>query len=105
MNTVMRALAVGMLAVGAIASVPQPAQAGKGGAFVGGMLAGHVATRLIQNSNRQTRAAEYRAYSQPRSSSAGSVEDRLERLERLAANGVITREEYQQRRQAIIDGL
>lgn len=41
---------------------------------------------------------------QPASSTA-SVESRLNELDRLAANGYITKEEYQQRRQAILDGL
>ena len=105
MKNVMRLVAAAALVAGTAAAVPQPAQAGKGGAFVGGMLAGHITTRLVDNSNRQTRAAEQRAYSQPRSSGGASAEERLDRLDRLAANGTITQQEYKQRRQAIINGL
>jgi hypothetical protein len=38
-------------------------------------------------------------------SSTASVEDRLHELDTLAANGHISKQEYQQRRQALLDGL
>lgn len=92
------------------------ALAGKGGAFVGGMVAGHVLTRTMDNSERRTRAAEYQAYqSQPQvvyqqapppaNSGGGSVEQRLNQLDSLAAKGYISQSEYKARRQNILDGL
>jgi len=33
------------------------------------------------------------------------VEERLNTLDRLAPNGMITKEEYERRRKAIIDGI
>lgn len=111
-------IAFGLLAV-ATAVVPGTAHAGKGGAFIGGLIGGHILTNMANQSERQTRAMEYQAYQQqqrqlqqqqqqqraPAQQREPTVEERLETLERLAANGMITKEEYQKRRQAIIDGI
>jgi len=91
----------------------QQAHAGKGAAFVGGLIGGHVLTNMANRSERRTEAAEHQAYSQPpqqapapaAQSSTSSVQDRLDTLDKLAANGTITKEEYQKRRQAIINGI
>jgi membrane protease subunit (stomatin/prohibitin family) len=99
---------------GGLTAIPKSAQAGKGGAFLGGLIGGHVLTNMANRSERRTEAAEYQAYSQqpaqaapaPAAQSSGSsVQDRLDTLDKLAANGTITKEEYQKRRQAIIDGI
>ena len=105
-----------------MATVPgsqTPAYAGDGGAFVGGLIAGHVVGKIVRNQERQTQALEQQAqptvvYQQappppapaaPAASGTQSVEDRLRTLDQLASQGAITQEEYQQRRQAILDSI
>ena len=86
-----------------------PALADGAGAFLGGMLAG----RVLRNMSDRTRAEEYSAYSQPRTvvvhqsshSSAGSAEGRIKQLDKLAAGGYITPQEYKQKKQKIIDDM
>ncbi len=114
----------GICAAGVIAGAPfflppTPADAGEGGAFVGGLLAGHVITNMANQQERQTRAAERQAdmqqqqlqqqqlqqQQQAAQKSEPTVEERLNTLDKLAANGMITKEEYQRRRKAIIDGI
>jgi hypothetical protein len=99
---------------GGLTAIPKAAQAGKGGAFLGGLIGGHVLTNMANRSERRTEAAEYQAYSQqpaqaapaPAAQSSGSsAQDRLDTLDKLAANGTITKDEYQKRRKAIIDGI
>jgi hypothetical protein len=109
--------AVVLLTAGLLVTFPQSGHAGKGGAFVGGLIGGHVLTNMANRDERRTRATEYNAYSrQPAPAPApapaaaapspqSSVESRLDTLDRLAANGTITKEEYQQRRKAILDGI
>ena len=109
------ALAV-VAATGSVTVASKAAHAGSGGAFVGGLIGGHVLTTMANQSERRTRAAEYQAYSQPRQAAPApapapaqaappTVEERLDTLDKLAANGMITKEEYDRRRQAIIDGI
>ena len=94
---------------------------GKGGAFLGGLIGGAVISRAASRSERRTRAAEQQSYQsqqqqptvvyqQAPQQSAGSgsdrsVEQRLQQLDDLAANGYISPEEYQRRRTAILDSL
>lgn len=102
-------------AAGLIAGAPfflpgTPADAGEGGAFVGGLVAGHIVTNAANRSERRTRAAEHQAYQQqqqqaPAEKAEPTVEERLATLDKLAANGMITKEEYDRRRQAILDDL
>jgi hypothetical protein len=104
-----------LITAASLMAIPQSARAGSGAAFVGGLIGGHVLTNVARRSERRTQAAEYEAYSQPAAtapapaaaapSSQSSVQDRLDTLDKLAANGTITKEEYQQRRKAIIDGI
>ena len=104
----------GALALG-VAVVPV-AQADGAGAFVGGMMA----ARVMNNMERRTEAEEYQAYQsrqqpqtvvvqQPPAQAGGSgqasVEQRLATLDRLAANGQISEQEYQSRRKAILDDI
>jgi hypothetical protein len=99
---------------------PQSALAGSGGAFVGGLIGGHVLTNMARRSERRTEAAEYQAYSRPApapqpapvaqpapqpQSAARTPQQRLDTLDQLAAKGIITKQEYQKRRQAIVNGL
>jgi hypothetical protein len=98
------------------------ARAGKGGAFLGGMVAGHVLTGFVDRDKRRTRAEEYQAYSQPRTvqqaapapsapmtpatpATQPTAQQRLAQLDKLAAGGYITPEEYKAKKKAILDGI
>ena len=93
-----------------------------GAAFLGGMLAGHLVTGAVQRDKEQTAAMNEMAYGQPRSTTVyveqpattqiasapaaqQSAEERINQLDKLAANGFITPAEYRAKKQAIIDGL
>jgi len=93
----------------ALATAPlQPVRADEGAAFIGGLIGGHILTNMANQSERRTRAAEQQAYQRqqaPAQPSQPTVEERLNTLDRLAANGMITKEEYERRRKAIIDGI
>jgi membrane protease subunit (stomatin/prohibitin family) len=80
------------------------------GAFIGGVLA----TKVVGNMERQTEAQEEQAYyaqrqaAQPVSQAAPaqkSAEQRLAELDKLAAGGYITKEEYKRKKQAILDSM
>jgi len=91
----------------------------KGGAFIGGALAGHVVSGAVNRSERRTQAEEQQAYAQsqpvyqqaaPAPSAAPaaaqpSVEQRIQELDKLAAGGYITPEEYKAKKQSILSGL
>ena len=91
----------------------------KGGAFIGGALAGHVVSGAVDRSKRRTKAEEQQAYAQsqpvyvqaaPAPSAAPaaaqpSVEQRIQQLDKLAAGGYISPEEYKAKKQSIINGL
>ncbi len=86
-----------------------------GGAFVGGMIAGHVIGGAVRRSERRTEAAEYQAYSQPRTvqqaapapapAAKPTAQQRLDQLNKLAAGGYITPEEYKAKQKAIFDSM
>jgi hypothetical protein len=96
-----------------------PVYAGKGVAFLGGMVAGHVVTGAVNRSERRTQAEEQQAYAQsqpvyqqaaPAPSAAPaaaqpSVEQRIQELDKLAAGGYISPEEYKAKKQSILSGL
>ena len=105
------ALALGM-ALGAL--TPGIAQADDAGAFVGGMVAG----KVLNNMRRRTEAQEYQAYhsSQPQyvqqapqaapaAPAQMTQEQKIQQLDKLAAGGYITPEEYKQKKQAILNSL
>ena len=91
------------------------ARAGSGGAFIGGMIAGHVVGGFVRRDRARTEAELNRTYSQPAPvvqyqaapapGPAKSVEHRLGELDDLAQKGYITKDEYQTRRKAILDGI
>ena len=105
-----------LLMIGFVAPV---VYAGKGAAFLGGMVAGHVVTGAVNRSERRTRAEEQQAaaaQSQPVYQQAApapsaapaaqpSVEQRIQQLDKLAAGGYITPEEYRAKKQSILSGL
>ena len=97
--------------IATVLGVGRDAQAG-GGAFVGGMLAGHLVTGAVNRSERRTEAEEYSAYSQPaqqtqqpQQTSTKTTEQKLGELDTLAAKGYITKSEYQSRKKAILDQM
>ena len=109
-------VALGVFAVLTIALHSERALAGKGGAFVGGLIGGAVLTKAMDNDQRRTEAAEAQAYQSqqpqvvyqqaPPSNSGGqSAQQRLDELDALAAKGYITQDEYKARRQTILDSL
>ena len=93
------------------------ARAGKGAAFLGGMVAGHVIGGAVRRSERRTEAAEYQAYSQPRTvqqaapapapapAAKPTAQQRLDQLDKLAAGGYITPQEYKAKKKAISDSM
>lgn len=85
--------------------VSAPAIADDAGAFIGGVLA----TKVVSNMKRRTEAEEAQAAAAQQSraapSSSSSAEQRIKELDKLAAGGYITPEEYKRKKKAIIDGM
>ena len=91
------------------------ASAGDAGAFIGGAVAGQVVGQTRRNKKALEAQQQQQAYSsaaaaQPvqqaaPASTEPSVEERLADLDKLAAGGYITPEEYQARKQAILDSI
>ncbi len=109
------ALAIVPLTLAGAASTSGTARAGSGGAFVGGLVAGHVVGGFVRRDKARTAAAVNQSYSQPTTvvvhettpapSASKSVEQRLDDLDDLAKKGIITKDEYTARRKAILDSL
>ena len=90
-----------------------------GATFLGGMLAGHVVGGMVRRSRIRTAAEVHQAYGQPRSvqqaapapapapapAAKPTVQQRLQELDKLAAGGYITPQEYKAKKKAIIDGI
>lgn len=95
--------------------IHSPVRADGAGAFIGGMLAG----KVVNNMQRRTEAEEAQAdaaqqpqYVQsappPQAAAApaqSSPEQRIKELDKLAAGGYITPQEYKAKKQAIIDSM
>jgi len=107
--------ATGTLLLSATLIATVPAQASDAGAFVGGMLT----SRVLHNMGERTRAEQQQAYyaqqnaqqqqqvqqAAPAASPTQSTEQKLDELNKLAAGGYITPEEYKAKKQAIIDAM
>ena len=86
-----------------------PVYASDAGAFIGGVFA----TKLMTNMNdrteaeqQQAAAAQYQAAQPVQSAPAQkSPQARIAELDKLAAGGYITPEEYKKKKQAIIDTM
>ena len=89
-----------------------PLYADNAGAFIGGVFA----AKVVDNMSRRTAAEEQQAaaaQAQPVKQAAPvqpapaqpTAEQRLAELDKLAAGGYITPEEYQKKKQAILDSL
>lgn len=106
------------IAVAALASTPLsfvavPAKADEAGAFIGGIAA----ARIGSNMRARTRAEQEQAYyarqqaqqqqvqQAPAAPAQQSTEEKLAQLDKLAANGYITPEEYKAKRQQILDSM
>ncbi len=103
------------IAVAAIPGVYTVARAGGAGAFFGGMMVGHIVGGAIQRDKARTAATTDMAYGhrtatttyvqQPAYAPQLTAGQRLHQLDKLAAGGYITKEEYRTRRQAILDSM
>jgi hypothetical protein len=84
-----------------------PAQADGAGAFIGGMLT----SRVIRNMSDRTQAQESMAYNQQQQSvqqappAKLTPQQRMQQLDKLAAGGYITPEEYKTKKQAIVNSM
>ena len=102
--------------------LPTQARAGEGAAFLGGMVAGHIVGGAVRRSKIRTAAAVQAAnqpktqtvyVQQPATTTAAhtapaakpSAEDRIKELDKLAAGGYITPEEYKAKKKAILDSI
>jgi len=102
--------------------LPTEARAKEGAAFLGGMVAGHIVGGAVRRSKIRTAAAVQEAnqpktqtvyVQQPATTSSAhtaaaaksSTEDRLKELDKLAAGGYITPEEYKAKKKAILDSM
>jgi len=89
-----------------------------GAAFLGGMVAGHIIGGAVRRSRIRTAAAVEMA-NQPRTvqqaapapapapapAAKPTVQQRLQELDKLAAGGYITPEEYKAKKKAILDSI
>lgn len=92
-----------------------PVTAGDAGAFIGGAVAGQVVGQTRRNKKAIQAQQQQQAYrstvaAQPvqqaaPASTGQSVEQRLAELDKLAAGGYITPEEYKAKKQAILDSM
>jgi hypothetical protein len=102
--------------------LPTEARAGSGAAFLGGMVAGHIVGGAVRRSQIRTAAAVKEAnepktktvyvqqpptttFAQPAPAAKPSAEDRIKELDKLAAGGYITPEEYKAKKKAILDSI
>jgi len=95
--------------LGMVILVPStPVYAGKAGAFIGGAVAGQVIGQTHRNKKaieeQEARAAQPVQQAAPPPATQ-STQQRLEELDKLAAGGYITQEEYKAKRQAILDRM
>jgi hypothetical protein len=90
-----------------------PAAANNAGAFLGGM----VTAKVLSNMSRRTQAEEAQAYNSSRQAAqpqpvqqrqappAQTAEQKLKELDKLAAGGYITPEEYKAKKKQILDSM
>jgi hypothetical protein len=87
----------------------------KGAAFLGGMVADHVIGGFVRRDKERTRAMERESYGQPRTvyqaapapapAAKPTAQQRIQELDKLAAGGYITPQEYKAKKKAILDSL
>ena len=88
-----------------------------GAAFLGGMVAGHVLGGFVRRDRMRTAAEVHQAYDQPRTvyqaapapapapAAKPTAQQRIQELDKLAAGGYITPEEYKAKKKAILDSI
>jgi hypothetical protein len=86
-----------------------------GAAFLGGMVAGHVVGGFVRRDRIRTAAEVHQAYGQPQTvqqaapapapAAKPTAQQRLDQLDKLAAGGYITPEEYKAKKKAILDSM
>jgi len=125
LRIVTRGILAILIAVTMTVTVPSfrtEARASEGAAFLGGMVAGHIVGGAIRRDKVRTAAAVESA-SQPRAqtvyvqekpvsgttapapSAKMTPEQKIQQLDKLAAGGYITPEEYKAKKKAILDSL
>ena len=106
---------VSTLFLGLAVAAPISHASDKAGAFVGGLLAG----KILNNMSEQTQAEKQQAYyaqqqaqyrQVPQAAPAAAPaqqtpQQRLDQLDKLAAGGYITPEEYKAKKQQILDSM
>ena len=109
----LRSCAASAVLLAAAAATTGPAHAGDAGAFVGGMLT----SRVLNNMHQRTEAEKQQAYyaqqsaqqpvqqAAPAASPTQTTEQKLDELNKLAAGGYITPEEYKTKKAAIINAM
>jgi hypothetical protein len=111
----LRTISTAGFLVAATLATSAPVQASETGAFIGGMLTSRVMTNMHQRTEaeqQQAAAAQQQAYQQQQpvqqaapAAAAQTPEQRIQQLDKLAAGGYITPEEYKAKKQAIIDSM
>jgi membrane protease subunit (stomatin/prohibitin family) len=85
------------------------AQANNGAAFLGGMVAGHVIGGAVRRDRVRTAAAVETANQSHAAQQAAPAQQtpqqRIAQLDKLAAGGYITPEEYKAKKKAILDSM
>jgi len=79
------------------------------GAFIGGVVATKVVGNMRDRTEAEQEQAEYARQSAaqpvPQAPAQKSPEQRIAELDKLAAGGYITPEEYKRKKKAIVDGM
>ena len=92
-----------------VTAMSTPVLASDAGAFIGGVLATKVVGNMRAQTEAQQEQAEYARQSaaQPvaQAPAQKSPEQRIAELDKLAAGGYITKEEYKRKKKAIVDGM
>jgi hypothetical protein len=115
-NKIVAIAVIGSLSTGILGIGAAPVLADNAGAFIGGVFA----SRLMHNVRRNADSQESMARSQAQQSQPQPVivapapapapaqlspQARIQQLDKLAAGGYITADEYKAKKQAIIDGM
>ncbi len=92
-----------------VTAMSTPVLASDAGAFIGGVLATKVVGNMRAQTEAQQEQAEYARQSAaqpvPQAPAQKSPEQRIAELDKLAAGGYITPEEYKRKKKAIVDGM
>lgn len=92
--------------IGFSALTMTPVYASDAGAFFGGVLASKIVRNVRdQNKTEQTQTTAVPQYQTTSTASKPSAKQRIQELDKLAAGGYITPDEYKRKKQSIIDSL